>query len=86
MVHYNQAVEMACKIERKPPLALAVHHVTFDVIKNTRALAAGDELVIFKAAEAEPQVARPTKKGKEAAEAEPQVARPAKKAKVKGKK
>ena len=57
MVHSSQAVEISCKIERRSSHT-AVHCVAFDVIKNTRALAAGDELVIFREAEAEPQVAR----------------------------
>jgi hypothetical protein len=57
MVLSSQVVEISCKVDRRNAHT-DVHWITFDVMKNTRALAAGDELVIFKEAEAEP---RPTK-------------------------
>ena len=64
MVHSNQVVGISCKVERRSSHT-DVHWITFDVLKNTRALAAGDELVIFREAEkAEPQVDRPTKRAR----------------------
>ena len=64
MVHSSQVVEMSCKVERRSSHT-DVHWIAFDALKNTRALADGDELVVFREAEkAEPQADRPTRRAR----------------------